>query len=133
MANGNGKSFKELEAFWYAKLEGFKDIENTALNDRPLLKCHSFVFVSERVQVIKEDTEVYSECIAQFLAHPEIDEICEIMVKHGNCAFKPKQVIEILKLHHGGWTERKIATYFNREKTCVHRTLKKAREWMKVA
>lgn len=128
-------SFKELEAKWYEKLkkDGFVDIENTTDPARPLKLYHSHQFKRERTVSKMVAREKYNRQIDDFINHKRIHEICKHIAGHGNSTVKPKTVLKILELHSGGLTERAIAKKTRRGKKCVHLTLKKAREWMKVA
>lgn len=127
------KSFKEIEQHWYSKLKGFVDIEDTSNPDRPLKEWHSTKFTSDRSKVRQEQREKYNAKIAEFINSREINEICSLMVQHGNSSFGPKKLKKILELHNDGFTERAIAKKIRRSKNCIHKTLKKAKEWMKVA
>lgn len=129
------KSLKELEKEWYAKLKkaGFQDIENTSQGDRPLKEWHSRKFCSERSRTRQGDREKYNRQIDDFINHQRIHEICVSISNHGNSTVTPNTVKKILELHRQGQTERVIAKKVKRGKKCVHLTLSKAREWMKVA
>lgn len=128
------KTFRELEAEWYGKLKkaGFVDIES-ANPGRPLNEWHSRKFCSERSRIRQEQRERYNRQIDDFINHNQLHEICELISNHGNSTVKPKTVKKILELHRNGKTERAIAKTVRRGKKCVHLTLKKAREWMRVA
>lgn len=129
------QTFKEREAEWYAKLKasGFVDIENTSNPDRPLKDWHSTKFLSERSRIRQAEREEYNRMIETFLESGAINEICSSMVKHGRNKIGPKKAKNILVLHVNGLPERKIAKKVRCSRDIVNRTLKKAKEWMKVA
>lgn len=133
---------KELEKEWYAKLKktkckeypnGFQDIEDHSEPDRPLKAWHSKKFGTERSLERQANQAKYNKQIEDFLNHYRINEICRQIAEHGNSTVTPKTVKKILELHSDGKPEREIAKKVRRGKKCVHLTLSKAREWMKVA
>ena len=129
------KTFDELQAHWYQRLydDGFRDIENVADPERPLKEWHSRKFASERSQIRQEEQERYQQRISDFLNSSHVDEICGLIVKHGNSSITPNKVKKILEFHRDGLTQRAIAKRLRCGKKCVHITLNKAKEWMKVA
>ncbi len=129
------KPFKQLQEEWNAKLKtsGFQDIEDTSRPDRPLKEWHSTKFCSERSRIRQAQREKYNKAIDDFINSESINEICELIARHGNSAFSAHQVKRVLELHREGLDERKIAKAVRRGKTSVHLVLTKAKEWMKVA
>lgn len=129
------RPLKDIEAEWYLKLkaEGFEDIEDTSLPDRPLIEYHSTKFCKTAGQNKRARYEKYYNQFEAFLNSSSINEICELIVKHGNSSIGPQKVKKVLQLHVGGKTERRIAKEVKCSKDCVHRILKKAQEWMDVA
>ncbi len=129
------KTFKELELEWCARLKasGFVDIENTSKPDRPLKEWHSTKFMSERSRVRQAQREEYDRKLDEFLNSNAINEICSMVAKHGNSSVRPTTVKKILEFHRDGLAERKIAKKIRKSRDSVHRTLVKAKEWMKVA
>lgn len=135
-------NLKDLQAEWYEKLQiaksdeypdGFKDIEDTSNPDRPLKEWHSRRFRTERSRIRQEQQEQYDKQLSEFLNSNSIDEICSLIVQHGNSSISPKKVKKILDLHRNRISERNIAKKLRCGKKCVHITLKKAKTWMKVA
>lgn len=128
-------SLKDAENEWYAKLKanGFQDIEDTSKPDRPLKEWHSSKFTTERSRVRQLQRENYNRMIDNFINSRAINEICSLIVQHGNSTIRPREVKKILEFHRDGFTERKIAEELKVGKKCVHLTLVKARAWMKVA
>lgn len=127
-------SFDQLEAHWYGKLEasGFRDIEDTSDKDRPLKEWHSSKFTSQRSRMRQEERERYDQKLAALLNDPRFPEICRLIAQHGN-NIGEKRVRRILELHRAGATERAIARKARCGKTTVHRTLTKAKQWLKLA
>lgn len=125
---------REIEAHWYAvlKTNGFEDIEDTSNPDRPLREWHSRKFLNESYRARHRETFKYFEQFDEFINNDTLYELCCLVAKHGNSTLWPEDVKDILDLHQDGWTERGIAREINRGKKCVHLTLKKAREWMKI-
>lgn len=128
----NNQEFKTLEAYWYSKLD-FEDIEDTGRKDRPLKSWHSSKFIREDAKLRGEDRERYNQQLNSFVNKFDFYEICSLICKHGNRPFNMKQIAEIIEMHREGLTERAIALRINRSKTCVHKILADAREWMKIA
>jgi hypothetical protein len=120
---------------WYAKLEAekFPEIEYVWSRDESLKRYHGQDFQAEAAILRKEARERYNEQVTVFINHESLHEFCSLIAKHGNKTIGPKEVKRILEMHDQGWTERRIAEAIRRGKKCVHLTLKKAREWMKVA
>ncbi len=129
------RTLDEVQREWYGKLakEGFEDIEDTSSPDRPLKEWHAHKFRDQRTRLRQMDRERYDKLLSDFLNSNSIDEICALIVRHGNSSISPHKVKLILEFHRGGLTERKIAKKVRCGKKCVHITLKKAKEWMKVA
>lgn len=129
------RTFKEEEQDWYAKLKskGFTDIEDTSNPDRPLKDWHSTKFTSERSRIRQAQREAYNKKLEDFLNSNAINEICALMTKHGRNTIGPKKAKNILILHLNGDDERKIAKKKKCSRDVVNRTLRKAKEWMKVA
>lgn len=129
------QTLKELQAEWYAKAadSGFNDIEDVSHPDRPLKEWHSRKFLSDRSRLRQMERDKYNQQIDEFINAGKIDEICSLIVKHGNSSIGPKKVKRIIEFHRNGLPERTIAKKVRCGKKCVHLTLKKAREWMKVA
>lgn len=138
----NSSGFRELEAEWYEKIRtkkskeypnGFRDIENTDDPDRPLKVYDNRHFQKPVIQKRQIAREAYNKRIDDFINHPEFEKICKSMTRHKNSALTPAKVKKILELHRDGATERSIAEKMDRSKNCVHLTIAKAQEWMKVA
>lgn len=131
----DARPLKDIETEWYQKLkaDGFEDIEDIGLPDRPLIEYHSTKFCKASGQKKRARYEKYYDQFEAFLNSSSINDICELIVKHGNSSMGPKKVKKILQLHVGGLTERKIAAKVKCTRDCVHRTLKKAQDWMNVA
>lgn len=130
------KELKDAEAEWYAKLkvEGFQDIEDISNPDRPLKAWHSSRFKSESSLIRQAKRAEYDKQIEKFLNHPHFDELCRLIAKRDKrVTVTPEKVKNILYLHNSGCPERKIAETINCHRTTVTLTLKKAKEWMKVA
>jgi hypothetical protein len=129
------RPFSEIQDEWYAKIkaDGFEDIENHSHPDRPLKEWHSQKFLSQRSRIRQEERERYNEQIQDFLNYHHFDEICKLMVKHGNNTLTPKKVKTIIELHQAGLPQRKIAKKLRRSRWCVRLTLIKAQIWMKLA
>lgn len=129
------RSFKELEAEWYEKLakSGFKDIENTSDPERPLKQYHAQKFGSTKSRIKQSQREEYNKKVDDFINDQSLHEICVSISAHGNSTITPATVKKILEFHREGFTERTIARKVRKGKKCVHLTLTKAREWMKVA
>lgn len=130
-----GPSFKELEAEWYERLaqSGFKDIESVKDPERPLKQFHSQKFSTEKSRARQVRRTEYNKRIDDFINSRDLSQICKSISQHGNSSVTPAAVKKILELHREGETERAIARKLKRGKKCVHLTLAKAREWMKVA
>jgi hypothetical protein len=128
------KSVKDLEAQWYdiLKKQGFIDIEDTKTHRRYLKKWHSFDLISENMQIIRANRAVYQRQIEIFHHHPEFQDICKLMVKHGNCKFTNVQVIEIWESHIEGQTTRAIAKKLGRTKSRIDGIIDGLRQWMKL-
>jgi hypothetical protein len=128
------KLFSEVQAHWYQKLKdsGFKDIENTKDNARPLLEWHSFKFIADNVQVRKAKRESYQIQIDLFANHQSLDEIARLLAKHGNCLFDAEGIKEIWDLHRHGMTERWIAGEMKCSQSGIHFLLRRMREWMRL-
>lgn len=126
---------KDAQDEWYAKLKanGFQDIEDVSKPDRPLKAWHSQIFCTERSRIRKLQRENYNRMIDNFINSRSINEICELIVEHGNSSIGPAKVKRILEDHRDGLSERKIAAKRRVGKKCVHLTLEKVRAWMKVA
>ncbi len=136
LPNTQPQTLKEAYAEWTPKLvaSGFVDIEDVNHPERPLKEWHSRKFCTERSIERQADREKYDKQISDFLNSDPINEICSLIVSHGNSSIGPKKVKKILELHSiEGFSERKIAKEVKCGKKCVHTTLKKAKEWMKVA
>lgn len=129
------RSFKDIEAEWYAKLnkDGFKDIEQIDKQDRPLLNYDSTHFIKPSVQARMSAREEYNKKIDSLINHRNFEKICKSITSHGNSSLTPNKVKAILELHRGGITERAIAQKIKRSQKCVHITIAKAQEWMKVS
>lgn len=133
--NKGAIAFKELEAAWYKRLEasGFDDIEDTANPDRPLKEWHSRKFNSERARIRQAERERYDQKLSAFLNSPDVGEICRLIAAHGNNSIGPQKAKRILEFHRDGLAERAIAKKVKCSRECVHRTLTKAKQWMKLA
>ena len=131
----NEPSFKDLEAEWYAKLKkkGFRDIEQFDKPDRPLLNYDDTRFKKPSVQARMGAREQYNKRIDDLINHRNFEKICKSITSHGNSSLTPNKVKTILELHRGGITERAIAQKIKRSQKCVHITIAKAQEWMKVS
>lgn len=130
------KTLKELQEIWYQKLRDktdFVDIEDTTKPDRPLKEWHSSKFQTHRSKSRQAAREAYDKMMDRFLNSKSIDEICELIVKHGNSSIGPKKVKQILEFHRNGLTHRAISKKIKCGQKCVHITLRKAKAWMKLA
>lgn len=132
-ANKENK-LKELEALWYKKLRdsGFNDIENALDPYRPLNDWHSRKFCSDDSLVRQAKAKEYIGRVTLLVQHPDWQDICKGMVRHGNSALTLKLAQRILELHLDGFSEREIAREIKRSKNCVHLLIVKAREWMRI-
>lgn len=128
------KSVKDLQKQWYAKLEkeGFSDIENTDNPNRPLIEWHSFKLPSEKFQIMQANRAEYQKNIEDFSNHPSFPDICETMVKHGNCKFESWEINLVWAYHIDGLTTREIAKKFGKVKSRIDDILKGLREWMRL-
>ena len=126
------KSIVELEREWAQRLRdaGFRDIEDIRYPDRPLLRWHSFDFVSESSQERKERRTAYQLRVDVFTNDPQFNEIVLLMVKHGNSRFDRFGIEWIWGRHREGWSERRIAEDLKCSKSCIHYLLCRMREWM---
>lgn len=120
----------DLVREWYAKLEGFTDIEDGP--DGPLKDWHSFKFVSLASQAKWEKRSPYQTQIDNFANNPEFHEVLRLIVKHGNSRFDPRGIEYIWTMHRDGVTERGIAQEMRCSQSCVHFLLKRIRSWMKL-
>lgn len=129
------QKYSDLEKEWYEKLRksGFVDIEDTRQFERPLKDWHSTKFASERSRIRQAQREAYNKKLEDFLNSNAINEICALMTKHGRNTIGPKKAKNILILHLNGEDERKIAKKKKCSRDVVNRTLRKAKEWMRVA
>lgn len=131
------ETFKALQDRFYKKLkdEGFVDIEQTNIPDRPLKEWHGLKYSSEKVlQKIKIRQE-YQKLLDNFTNHKDFDEICFKLINR-------KYQRKILSLNtiksiwyswaHLGYTERRIAKDFNLSKTNIHQILERFRKWMAI-
>ncbi len=132
---GSGESFNEIESLWYQRLSasGFKDIESSLHPERPLKDWHSQKFISESSRIRQEHRERYNRQLDDFINKQAFGDICILIAKHGNKKVGPKRVKKIVELHRDGIAVREIGKKIGKSKDVVHRTLKKAREWMKIA
>lgn len=124
--------FKEVQEKWYGKLarEGFSDIENTSNPDRPLKEWHSLK--AKRYQIIQANRTQYQKMIDDFINHPEFDQACRYLVKHGNSKFVVSEVKLIWELHVQGQTRRQIARRMGRCKGSIDNVIERFRAWMKL-
>lgn len=131
----SGDNFNEIESLWYQKLSasGFKDIESSLHPERPLKEWHSSKFLSESSRIRQESRERYNKQLDDFINKQEFGDICVLMTTHGNCTIGPRHVKKIVEMHREGIPERKIAEKIRKTKKIVHKTIKKAREWMRIA
>jgi|SRR6185312_774732 len=125
----------ELEIYWYQKLEesGFQDIEDPTYPDRPLKRWDSHWFKSQETQRRRAEREEYLKQIDQFLNSGSVEEICALIVRHGNSKLSAIEVRMILEFHRDGFSRRKIAVKMHTCPDRVKRALAKAKEWMKIA
>lgn len=132
MSQGEDLTLKELELIWYAKLkeQGFEDIENTGITTRPLKDWHSFKFIDESSQARQKTRSEYQKKADDFINREDLKEICLLIVKHGNNTLTAVQIESIWELHLQGFTERGIAHYLKRSKTCIHGVIERVRTWM---
>ncbi len=132
---GSKETFNEIESFWYQALSasGFKDIESSLHPERPLKEWHSSKFLSDSSIIRQEQRERYNKKLDDFINKQEFGEICILMTKHGHNKARPEHVKDIMELHREGLSNRKIAKKIRKSRQVVQRTLKKAREWMKIA
>lgn len=130
----SNQEFKNLEAYWYTRLKDFdfEDIENTSLPDRPLKTWHSTKYSSQRSRLRQGDREKYNQMLDSFINHYSFHEVCALISKPKKCSIRDEMVAEVLELHRGGLSERKIAKKLKKSKTAVNRILAKSREWMRI-
>lgn len=127
------KSLKEVQDEYYAilKARGFKDIEDPDSPDRPLIEWHNHKFSSEKAIYKIEVRKEYQQLIDDFTNSKDFDDICVVMTDHGNCSLSSGDIKEIWDFSsQQGWTERKIAEYKKKSKTCIHGVLERLRKWM---
>lgn len=128
--------FNKLKQEWYQKLKdsGFEDIENTHLEDHPLIRYHSYFFKrkSREVEVRVERGSGYREKIDSFANDPAFSEIVLLMVRHGNSRFAQEEIESIWQMHRSGSSERVIANSMGCSKSCIHFILERMRAWMRL-
>lgn len=127
-------SFKQLQVEWYARLESeeFPEIEDTTHSERPLKEWHSRKFKSDQAKIRAMDRERYETQLSDFINSGDIDEICALIVRHGNCKLTPDQVKMVIEFHREGLSERKIAVRINQGRDVIYFTLKRAKAWMRL-
>ncbi len=119
---------------WYAQLalEGFKDIEDVAHPDRPLLSwsgvSHNGLVESDRALPSHwpENPFMIHE---ELLYHPELAMVCQSICRHGNHSLSPYQIKHILEMHIQGMTCREIGVILGISYVAVFRAQKKLGEW----
>lgn len=124
---------KIVQDKFYALLKshGFSDIEDSRLPDRPLKEWHNMKFSSEKAKAKIAIRAEYQKLIDDFTNSPSFEEVCRMMIYHGNCKVGIEGIREIWELSaHQAWTERRIAEHVGRSKTCIHYILKRFRAWM---
>lgn len=129
------ESFKNLQDKWYSliKEDGFEDIEDFSLPDRPLKEWHSLE--SQKSFSIREQCQKeYYKKAYEFTNHTYFYSACCCILKYRTK--KPKldyfQVAEVWLMHAEDLTERVIASHMNVSKTCIHMIIVQLREWMKL-
>jgi len=122
---------KQLQIKWYERLksEGFEDIENTALESRPLLELHSVRFATQYGRQKQIKNSKYYERVSHLSCHASFDDICSTVTNHFNSVTKDEAQI-IWDMHVDGKSERFIAFKVNRSKTCVHQVIERLLEWL---
>lgn len=127
------KSFRDLQAQWYAKLKDseFSDIESTKHDSRPLKEWHSHKFSNEKFQIIRATRSQYQEQIDNFINHPTFLHACQYAASHGNSKFTVEEVQLIWELYAEGLTRRKIAARLRRVKSRIDDIIYRLTEWMK--
>ena len=128
------KSLEETQRIWEQRLRksGFVDIEDTTREGRPL-KVWSSHFQRPEILAKMAARIKYDEQMSAFLNTSGINKICDFLSAHGNSSISPAKRLKIIELHAQGLDEREIAKRLRCGKKCVHLTLVKMREWMKVA
>lgn len=79
------------------------------------------------------EREEYLKQVDRFLNSGSVEEICALIVRHGNSKLTAIEVRMILEFHRDGFSERKISAEIRICRQRVHRALVKAKEWMKIA
>jgi hypothetical protein len=131
-------SFKELQAFWYAKLkeEGFNDAEDFNLTDRPLKKWSGFS--SLRLESVKTWGDHFFSSFPEgrfrkeeeFTYHPEFNEICGLICKHGRMRFTAEVLKKMWIDHCDGATIRQSEKKYGVSDNRILAALRKIKEWM---
>ena len=117
----------DLVREWYAKLEGFTDIED---ENGELKAWHSVRFLQAGVLAQKARRSAYQLQIDNFANNPEFHEILKLIVKHGNSRFDARGIEYIWTMHRDAVTERRIAQEMKCSKSCIHFLLRRIRSWM---
>jgi len=132
--------FLSLQRKWYEILKnnGFEDQESADYTDRPLKKWSgsSWVYsemhqppgvmaVSSLPQSIFKEEE-------HFQNHPEFDEICSSLCKHGNSRLNPVLVKAIWQDYCEGRSTRESERSHMVSDTAVFRVIKTITEWMNI-
>lgn len=128
-----GKCLEELQEKYYSilKEQGFVDIENSAIPNRPLKEWHNKKFCSDKIQIKMEIRSQYQLLVDEFTNRKDFTEICKKVVWHKSCYFSVEQIKNIWDLsNQHGWSERKIAKELKTCKSAIHRALERLRQWM---
>lgn len=124
------QAFSELRKEWYAKLEGFSDIERFGCPDESLMVWHSTEFLDPLSRQRSAAREEYKLKIDAFANDHQFPEILVKMTSHFNSKFSPAGVEEIWTLHREGRSERNIADQMMCSRSCITFLLRRMREWM---
>lgn len=141
--------FKRAQAEWYARLkeEGFEDIEDHSLEDKPLKRWSGINIGipqagSSSISII--DLLAHQEAgmpiqssfpekrfgkEERLLNHASFDSICDSICGHGNHKLVVTQVRTIWEMHTEGEAYREIARLLGIHKTTVYRCLVNLKSW----
>ena len=136
---------KRLQAEWYERLkqDGFEDIEDTSLDERPLKRWSGAVSLDGKQKPVCDlfgfqdpGTEIQSSFPSKrygkeeaLLNHAEFDDICSSVCGHGNHRLVASQVKEIWELYLEGKTNRAISKETKVNHVTVYRTITSLTEW----
>lgn len=145
------KSFSEQEADWYKALaqDGFEDIEDTSLADRPLKKWTGVIgeVTYDKFDKLISILDFYShtqpgEDVKSNYPHPlfyleerllnseEFNEICEYICTHRNRNITIIQVKIIWEMYIDGGTNKGISKVLGIHDSTIFRIIKALREWL---